>query len=490
MTTAAPLESLADFPDRLSPMVVKELRQGLRTRMFGSVLLVLHVLLVLSTLVSSVARNVDETRWLIDGLSVLVLCMVMPLRGFSALAEEIRANTLETLVLTRLSSARIVFGKWASLALQSLLVALSMMPYVVARYVYGGADLPGELTTLGMKWLIGIVVAAGVVCLSTQKQFWLRAVVVAMVSFAPLMASISITIMGRSSGGGAGSYYYLFSTPLTKALAGGWLALAVIAASAWLIFFFLSLAATRIAPAASHLAVVKRLVHALALLLFVLAAWVVNDPTGGLLIAAGVVASLATMDALIETRNEVPSLLIPFYRRGSAGRVLAWFLTPGWPNGMVYSVAITGGLMLAAVGTGHTDMARAIWLMVAGTWMCATLVHLVCASRWRDLLAPYIGMNIFLSVVQSFFLVISMTLISTSGVGWIGVLMPDTVEPTLTFARTNSKVSPGELKFLLWLGLGLSCLWPLTLSLMAALALRKTRSVRTEARLLAAESSS
>ena len=43
MTTPLPL--LRDFSDRLSPMVVKEMRQGLRTRFFTAALILFHVLL-------------------------------------------------------------------------------------------------------------------------------------------------------------------------------------------------------------------------------------------------------------------------------------------------------------------------------------------------------------------------------------------------------------------------------------------------------------
>ncbi|MDZ4289508.1 MAG: hypothetical protein U0984_16200 [Prosthecobacter sp.] len=485
MTATAPLASLADFSDRLSPMVVKELRQGLRTRMFGGVLLVLHLLLILITLVSGAARDAGETSWLLDGLSTLVLCVILPLRGFSALAEEIKANTLETLVLTRLSAARIVFGKWASLALQSLLVALSLMPYVVARYVFGGADLLGELGFLGLKWIAGMVIAAGIVCLSTQKQFWLRAVVVALVAFGPSVMAISYIFIRTFSPSGTSSFA-VFGAAFGSLPPGWVLALAVIAGAAWLIFFFLSLAATRIAPAASHLAVVKRLVHAGTILILILVAWAATSLTTGLLIAAATVASMASMDALIETRNEVPSLLIPFYRRGLAGRVLAWFLTPGWPNGMVYSMAIACALALAALVMANAEAAMRAWMAVAGTWMCAALVHLICAGRWRDLLAPYIGMSLFLGVLQYFLMLIATTLAVATDVRWPGVLMPGTVEATLTFAK--AKASSAEMEFLRLLGFGISCLWPLLLALIAALALHQTRHVRMEARHLAAES--
>ena len=45
MNTTLPL--LRDFSDRFSPIVVKELRQGLRTRFFTSALILFHTFIIL-----------------------------------------------------------------------------------------------------------------------------------------------------------------------------------------------------------------------------------------------------------------------------------------------------------------------------------------------------------------------------------------------------------------------------------------------------------
>ncbi|HYF36321.1 MAG TPA: hypothetical protein VD994_13585 [Prosthecobacter sp.] len=484
MTSAAPLAALADFPDRLSPMVVKELRQGLRTRMFRSVLLVAHLLLIGITLLSGAARNPDEVRWMLDGLTTLALCVVLPLCGFSALATEIKAKTLETLVLTRLSAARIVFGKWASLALQSLLLACSLMPYFVARYVYGGADLLNELASLGGQWLVGIVIAAGIVCLSTQRQFWLRAVVVAMLMMGPGLVRI-IYLMFSSISRSAG---VRASFPLSG-LGAAWPAWVVvcpsIVAAAWTIFFFLSLAATRIAPAASHLAVVKRLVHAVTVFALLLVAFWQTAVTEELLFVAATVISLASFDALVEVRNEVPSLLIPFYRRGFLGRMAAWVLTPGWPNGVFYSLALTLLVAGAALALETLQLASRIWFAVAGVWLSGLLLHLSSARRWRDMLTPFIGIFVFVSLIQTLVLMISTNPLLGRKAVWVGLVFPGTVEGTLTMAAANTDVY-GDAQWLRIVATLLNSVWPFLLILLALWALRQTREVRTEGRLLAA----
>jgi hypothetical protein len=487
MTSATALNSLSDFSDGLSPMVVKELRQGLRTRMFRGVLLVLHVLLILITLVTGAAESADAVRWLLDGLSFLALCVVLPLCGFSALAAEIQSRTLETLVLTRLSAARIVFGKWASLAAQSALVAVSLVPYFVARYAFGGGELIPELTTLAAQWLGGVVLAAGVVCLSTQKPFWLRALVVVLALMTPSLLGVRFMLSrGFGSSGMGGSSGSLFG--ITAAVADSvWTVLLVILGAAWLIFYFISLGATRIAPAASHLAPVKRAVHVGAVAALIGAAWLAPAAREPFLNIAAVVAWLAAIDALIENRMEVPTPLVPFYRRGVAGRVLAWFLAPGWPNGMLFSLT----LVAAAAGAGtvlqSAEFGARLWLNCASVWLTALVLHLSSLHRRTDLLTPYLGLMVFYFFLQWLVMLVSSTLVATAGVLWLGLLLPDTVVMTAELARSTDRLGTASAEELVYLGALISLIWPLLLGVLALMISRYTRRVRLEARQLAGE---
>ena len=380
---AAP--AIMDFSDRLSPMVVKELRQGLRTRLFGGVLLTLHLMLVLLTLMSGGAENAAVVSGWFDGIATLVLCIIMPLRGFSAVADELKSGTLDMLALTRLSAGRIIFGKWAAIASQSLLLMLSIMPYVVARFVFGGLDLFGEIAALFYKWLAGVVIAAVIVALSTQRQFWLRAVVV----FLPMLfggcGAASFMMMSRMGGGMSSGLVF---TSFTKS-GGGGSVLLVLGMAAWAIFFFLSLAATRIAPAASLLSVIKRSVNLVALLSLMLLGWLTGSSAAMGMTAAGVL-SLLMMDALTERVNEVPSVYAAFYQRGWPGRLALWLLAPGWVTGLVYTALL---VVLVSVYVGwarSVEESKLIAVGAAGTWMIAAFVQLFSTRKSRDLLPPFI----------------------------------------------------------------------------------------------------
>ncbi|MEZ5324829.1 MAG: hypothetical protein R3F19_07185 [Verrucomicrobiales bacterium] len=114
-TTVHPSASsadLRDFPDLLSPIVVKELRQALRGGGFVGLFCFIQLGLLAVTLLQLWAResdldSLDGNFWFACCLALIVL---VPARSFNALAAEERADTFHLLQLTQLSSWRIVFG--------------------------------------------------------------------------------------------------------------------------------------------------------------------------------------------------------------------------------------------------------------------------------------------------------------------------------------------------------------------------------------------
>jgi hypothetical protein len=157
------LPLLRDFPDWHSPMVVKELRHGLRTKFFSLALIQFHVFLALligSILLGASPSIINALFW---SLSLMVLLAIMPLRGFAALTSEASEGTLDMLTLTNMSAIRIVYGKWAALFGQTLLVASSLLPYMVARYHFGGVELVQELATLVISVLLSALITAALV---------------------------------------------------------------------------------------------------------------------------------------------------------------------------------------------------------------------------------------------------------------------------------------------------------------------------------------
>lgn len=138
--TPTPSLLLRDFSDRLSPMVV-DARQGLRTRFFTGALMIFHLVLGLLMAGFLFDLNHNDAHEMFWGIIAATLLGVLPLRAFNALHTESKDGTLDMLVLTGISSFRIVWGKWVSLYSQTLLIACSLLPYLIARYQIGGVEL-------------------------------------------------------------------------------------------------------------------------------------------------------------------------------------------------------------------------------------------------------------------------------------------------------------------------------------------------------------
>lgn len=466
------LTPLTDFSDRLSPMVVKELRQGLRTRAFGSTMLFMHVLLVLITLITGSAQNTDDTRWMLDGLATLILCLVMPFRVSNALAEEVKMNTLDMLMLTRLSCGRIVFGKWASVALQSALIALSLMPYIVARYVFGGVDMMMEFSMLAMKWILGLVFAALLVLLSTMKQAWLRMIIV----IVPLMFG-GFGVLGIFFASSAGKT--LFTDSLSLA---GWLlaAAATLIAAGWAIFASLSMAASRIASPSAPLSGLKRFIHTASLLVLLLiyaftSQWV-------FLVAAIIVLCVLTLDVMTEPLNTVPSAYVPWFKHGMMGRLALRLFSPGWASGFWLA-----GLMAALVGVvmyakgGATDQLPYYVLACCTLCLMTALIQIFPTRHAEDLLPIFIGTFCVVYLLSGMLSGLGVFMARSSNEApWLLAALP----PAAVIG--SSQVSAGaERESFLRMAMLCGSLWPLIMMFLSGRAWRKLRPVRELAQRMA-----
>lgn len=475
MTTA--LRPLTDFPDRLSPMVVKELRQGLRTRAFSSTLLLLHVLLILVTLMTAVADgSADDTRWLYDGIATLVLCLVLPFRVSNALAEEIKHGTLDMLMLTRISPGRIVLGKWASVVLQSLLITLSLAPYIVARYVFGGLELAPELLMLAAKWLAGSVITAAILSLSTLRQAWLRMVILFVPLFFGSFGLLSYFVMTAT--GRSGTMFSASGTPLIQVL----IILGVVCLAAWAVFAFLSLAASRISPPGQPLAWLKRSVHALTLLILGLLYLTTSNPL--FFTAASPVLAFMTLDALTESSNTVPSAYAAFYRRGATGRVLAWVLSPGWVSGfwLACLCSLFLGVILALdIGT---DSLPYLFLGFSTVCMINFLIQVLPTRHSTDLLPVFLGALAVLYLFAGVFSGLGIMVAKASGgPAWYLAVFP----PAATVIAPS--LSAGDRPSFIIQAVSFATLWPVLHAFLSLRVWQKLRPVREKARQLARSAS-
>lgn len=150
-----------DYPDRLNPFLVKELRVGLRAK--GYVTVFLFLLAALTVHALAMADNPDGARFggaIFKAIVYLTLVFIMPLCSLGALAEERRGRKLEPLILSPLTARGLVYGKWLVVASQSVVLASLTAPFIVIQYFNGGVNIADDLAYLVIVLCTGLVFTA------------------------------------------------------------------------------------------------------------------------------------------------------------------------------------------------------------------------------------------------------------------------------------------------------------------------------------------
>lgn len=332
-----PATPLTDFSDRLSPMIVKELRQGLRTNLFTTSFILLQGFMVLTVFIGAAAEGgsgvVSGFFWF---FMVATLLFAMPIRGFNSLSSEQQLNTMDLIQLTRLSAWRITFGKWAALMSQTSLLVVSILPYLVMRYFFGGIDLIQEFLILFSTFFGSALLTALTVGFSAFKSVLLRGFVVVAMGFFLLSVVPSLLFSRMYLGSG------LFGSGITDP-DFWWGILAFALAGLYTIYFLLDLGASQIAPLSENHAVRKRLVALVFMLAILSLAFAGVNRT-----LVTVLATLAIVPAWVDAITERPAIVPRVLRPFAAKRIYStakYLLTPGWHTGILY-LAFTAPILI------------------------------------------------------------------------------------------------------------------------------------------------
>lgn len=164
MTAAFPstLVRESDFSDRLNPFLVKELRQGLRSRVFVFGLMGLQTALAFVTMARIIAEDDPTTRsfdvfyWLLIGT---LLHLILPLRDLFKGDTDRRKENWDLLVVTLQNGDGVLWGKWMSMISQMLICWLSILPYQLLRYYIVEHEIMLELMALIGLLVNGMVAA-------------------------------------------------------------------------------------------------------------------------------------------------------------------------------------------------------------------------------------------------------------------------------------------------------------------------------------------
>ena len=220
-----------DLPEGFDPMTAKELRQSLRRGSFVYPFLGIQVLAVLAMAAEfHLPADVTDTEfagalnvWMFESAGpfwavVAAVCMVlMPLGGVMLMGQELEEGNHELLLLTRLDRWKIVFGKFIALWGLCALTFISLLPYVVVRYLVGGIEWWHEAACAGSVLGGSAMVAAGAIGASAFKRIGVRVAVLALF-LASLVVGCGVPLLGIGSQSGRCGWLYHF-TALAAVLA-------------------------------------------------------------------------------------------------------------------------------------------------------------------------------------------------------------------------------------------------------------------------------
>jgi ABC-type transport system involved in multi-copper enzyme maturation permease subunit len=177
-----------DLPERFDPMTAKELRQSLRRGSFVLPFIAIQVLALVAMIAEfrtgHAAASSEYTGilnpWLLWSsgpfwMVVGVICMIlMPLGGVVLMGQELEEGNHELLLLTKLNRWKIVFGKFATLWGLSVITFVSLLPYVVVRYMVGGIEWWHEAACAGTVLGGSAVIGAGAIGASAFRGIGAR----------------------------------------------------------------------------------------------------------------------------------------------------------------------------------------------------------------------------------------------------------------------------------------------------------------------------
>lgn len=202
-------------------MTTKELRQSLRRGSFVYPFMGIQVLAIIAMSAEfqggysshsveyvgmlNVAMLFDSGPfWMI----VAVICLfIMPLGGVMLMGQELEEGNHELLLLTKLNRWRVVFGKFITLWGLCALTFVSLLPYVVVRYLVGGIEWSHEAACAATILGGSAMVAAGSIGASAFTRIGARLAILFLFTLS-MLAGCAGPLLGIGAQTGHCGWFY------------------------------------------------------------------------------------------------------------------------------------------------------------------------------------------------------------------------------------------------------------------------------------------
>src|SRR5579884_1934259 len=156
---------LETIDDALNPIVVKELRQAVQSRMVVGVLLLflLLQLAVMGTylLLNSVSGRLDQSDFqagrdmfgILQGILLGTCMLFLPGYTGARLAAERSDTNVDLLFITTLRPRAIISGKMVAALVLAVMIFSACMPFMAFTYFLRGIDVPSIVVVITLDFL-------------------------------------------------------------------------------------------------------------------------------------------------------------------------------------------------------------------------------------------------------------------------------------------------------------------------------------------------
>jgi len=369
--------------DRVNPIVVKEVRQGLRTRVFWiffSLMLVgcLFIALFFFAANDGLGERSGQGAFVAFFVCLaLVQFFVIPYAAYRSMAREAEDETWVLLTLTGLGPRRILSGKLGSSVLQGLLYSSAATPFLLFSYFLNGIDLPTIIVGVCVAGAYQVFLVAVSVSLATLAESRIVRALLHFVLLGTLLFGLGMGITGSVVIGE-------FAQKFTSSSAFWLTAISTFFGMLTTGMLLFESAAARLSLPTEDYTRGPRLVYATQFLgglaLFIWGYFASGE--GDVLTAASVTLSLyATLVGLFVASDRDGMAKVHWAHGGRFS-----FLKPGGFRGYVMVVglllAAVAGLLVLAVADGHLSMGPFLVLCAAPAFALLMLSMPIVIARW------------------------------------------------------------------------------------------------------------
>jgi ABC-type transport system involved in multi-copper enzyme maturation permease subunit len=176
--SSAMVHRLERLGDRFNPIVVKEVRQALKSRQFVATFLLLLLAAWAGSIfgVSFLGESIDYGSSAVAFYAgfLLALCtatlVIVPFSTFRSIIEERTETTLELLQITALSPAQIVRGKALSAMVQVLVYYCAIAPFIAFTALLPGFDIVHVTFSLVMLLITALCFSVIALAIGAQAR--------------------------------------------------------------------------------------------------------------------------------------------------------------------------------------------------------------------------------------------------------------------------------------------------------------------------------